>query len=226
MMRNQWIVTLLVLLLGSPLVRAQAFTEGKDYFLIEPAQATHVAPGKIEVAEFFSYGCPFCAQFSPYMDQLKKSLPASAELVYIPASFNKAEDWPMFQRAVCAAQMLGIFEKTNDAMFDAVWKSGELAVSDPQTHRLKVPQPTIEDVANVYHRISGVPADKFLSTANSFAVDVKMRADDALLTLYQVDSTPTLTVAGKYRISTAGGMQKMGEIAVWLVAKESVKSGK
>jgi thiol:disulfide interchange protein DsbA len=132
MMRNQWIVTLLVLLLGSPLARAETFTEGKDYFLIEPAQTTHVAPGKIEIAEFFSYGCPFCAQFSPYMDQLKRALPASAELVYIPASFNKAEDWPMFQRAVCAAQMLGIFEKTNDAMFDAVWKTASSRSAIPR----------------------------------------------------------------------------------------------
>ena len=82
-------------------------------------------PGKIEVTEVFSYGCPFCAKFNPLMHELKKSLPVNAKLVYVPASFNPAESWPMFQRAVCTAQVLGIFDKTNDAMFDAVWKTGK-----------------------------------------------------------------------------------------------------
>jgi len=43
----------------------------------------------------------------------------------------------MFQRATCTAQTLGILDRTHDAMFDAVWKTGELAISDPKTHTLK-----------------------------------------------------------------------------------------
>lgn len=131
----------------------------------------------------------------------------------------------MFQRATCAAQILGILDKTHDKMFDAVWKTGELAISDPKTHVLKNPLPTIEDVARYYNHISGVPVDKFLDTAKSFAVDTQMRRDDALIIAYHIDGTPSLIVNGKYRITgqSAGGMPQMIEVAKWLVAKESKK---
>jgi protein dithiol oxidoreductase (disulfide-forming) len=214
--------TLLALLLTS-ISHAQTWVEGTHYFSIVPAQRTNLPPGKVEVTEVFSYACPYCAQFNPFMQQLKKSLPANAVLDFVPASFNPSEDWPMFQRAVCTAQTLGIFDKTHDAMFDAVWKTGELAVSDSKTNRLKSPLPTIEDAASYYSHISGVAVDKFLAASKSFAVDVKIRSDDALVVTYHVDSTPSLIINGKYRISpvSAGGMQQMIEIAKWLVAKES-----
>jgi thiol:disulfide interchange protein DsbA len=129
----------------------------------------------------------------------------------------------MFQRATCTAQTLGIFDKTHDAMFDAVWKTGELAISDPKTHAPKLPLPTIENVARYYSRISGIAVDKFLAASKSFSVDVAMRRYDSLVLAYHADQTPTLVVNGKYRITyqSAGGMQQMIELAKWLVAKES-----
>ncbi len=60
---------------------------------------------------------------------------------------------------------LGIEEKTHDAMFDAVWNTGELAVSDPITHQLKKPLPSIEDIARFYARTAGVKPETFLATA-------------------------------------------------------------
>src|SRR3984893_11161528 len=224
-MRRYATVTALLALIISSLAHAQNWTEGTNYFPVIPAQHTSVPAGKIEVAEIFSYGCPYCAQFNPLMQQLRKSLPGNAQLVFVPASFNPPEDWPMFQRATCTAEVLGIFDKTHDKMFDAVWKTGELAISDPKTHVLKNPLPTIEDVARYYNHISGVPVDKFLDTAKSFAVDTQMRRDDALIIAYHIDGTPSLIVNGKYRITgqSAGGMPQMIEVAKWLVAKESKK---
>jgi protein dithiol oxidoreductase (disulfide-forming) len=202
---------------------AATYTEGVNYFLVSPAQPTSVPAGKIEVAEFFSYACPFCYQFNPLVRQLQASLPANAQMVFIPASFNPAEDWPTFQRATCAAQILGILDKTHDKMFDAVWKTGELAVSDPKTNRIKNPLPSIEDVAKYYNHISGVPVQKFLDASKSFAVDTAMRRDDSLVVAYHVDSTPTLIVNGKYRVTgqAAGGMAGMIDVAKYLVEKES-----
>jgi protein dithiol oxidoreductase (disulfide-forming) len=217
-----WPVLLAALLLTS-LAHAQSWVEGQHYFPVVPAQATSVGPGKIEVAEIFSYACPFCAQINPLIQKFRAGLPANAQMVFIPASFNPSEDWPMFQRATCTAQTLGIFDKTHDQMFDAVWQTGELAIADPQTRRLKNPLPTIEDAAKYYNHISGVPVQKFLDAAKSFGVDTQMRRDDALLISYHVDSTPTLIVNGKYRITgvSAGGMAQMLELAKWLVAKEA-----
>jgi protein dithiol oxidoreductase (disulfide-forming) len=218
------LASLLALAMTS-LVHATTWTEGVNYFPVVPAQPTAVPAGKIEVAEIFSYACPFCAQFNPAIHQLQASLPPNAQMVFIPASFNPPEDWPMFQRATIAAQILGIFDKTHDKVFDAVWTTGELAVSDPTTHRLKNPLPTIEDAAQYYNHISGIPVQKFLDAAKSFAVDTQMRRADALILAYHVDGTPTLIVNGKYRITgqSAGGMAQMIELAKWLVAQESKK---
>ena len=202
---------------------AATYTEGVNYFLVSPAQHTNVPAGKIEVAEVFSYGCPFCAQISPLIHQLQASLPPNAQMTFLPASFNPGEGWPMFQRATCTAQILGIFDKTHEKVFDAVWKTGELAISDPKTHQIKNPLPTIEDVAKYYNHISGVPVQKFLDTAKSFAVDTAMRRDDALVLAYHIDGTPSLLVNGKYRVTvqSAGGMQQMIEVAKYLVVQES-----
>jgi protein dithiol oxidoreductase (disulfide-forming) len=222
--RAATLTSLLALALTS-LAHAATWTEGVNYFLVVPAQHTNVAAGKIEVAEVFSYGCPFCAQFNPMIRQLQASLPPNAQMTFIPASFIPSEAWPMFQRATCTAQILGIFDKTHDKMFDAVWKTGELATSDLITHALKNPLPTIEDAARYYNHISGIPVAKFLDAAKSFAVDTLMRRDDALVHDYHIDGTPSLVVNGKYRISvqSAVGLPQMIEVAKWLVEKESKK---
>ncbi|HEX4619794.1 MAG TPA: thiol:disulfide interchange protein DsbA/DsbL [Steroidobacteraceae bacterium] len=180
---------------------APAWVEGRDYAVLNQAQQTSVPAGKVEVLEVFSYGCPACNRFQPIMALLKKGLPPTAQLAYLPAAFNTAEDWPMFQRAYFAAQALGIAERTHQLMYDAVWKTGELATTDSATKRLKSPQPTIEQAAQAYTRWSGVKAADFLATARSFSVEVRMRGADAQVLAMQVPGTPTLVVDGRYRVA-------------------------
>jgi protein dithiol oxidoreductase (disulfide-forming) len=208
---------------GLPARCATTWTEGVNYFLIQPARATSLPRGKVEVTEVFSYACPACNIFVPTVHKLKQSLPPNAVLDYLPAAFNEAEDWPMFQLAYLTAQVLGIDGQTHDAMFDAVWKGSELSVVDPATHQLKSRAPTIEDAAKFYNKLTGVPVDKFLSASKSFAVDVKLRSTEDLLRSYKVDRTPTIVVNGKYRlqVESAGGTDQLIELVNWLVAKES-----
>jgi thiol:disulfide interchange protein DsbA len=108
-------------------------------------------------------------------------------------------------------------------MFNAVWQSGELAVVDQASGRIKSHAPTIEDAAMFYKAQAGVPVEKFLAAAKSFSVDVKVRAAESLLQAYRVDRTPTIIVNGKYRLQTesAGGNDQLVELVKWLVAKES-----
>jgi thiol:disulfide interchange protein DsbA len=212
----------LVLLVGLSQA-APVWTEGKHYFLIIPPRPPSLPRGKVEVTEVFSYACPACNQFAPMMHKLVESLPANAVVSYLPASFNPDEDWPMFQLAFCTAQVLGIDSKTHDAMYEAVWKTGELAVVDQATGRLKEHPPTIEDAARFYQRHAGVPVDQFLAVARSFAVDVKIRRDEDLIMAYGVDRTPTIVVNGKYRlfVQSAGGPDELIELVKWLISKES-----
>ena len=214
----------LALLAAAPRADADSrWTAGVHYFLINPVQPTGLPAGKIEVTEVFSYACPGCNRFYPVADQLQSSLPPNAIMDYLPASFRPDEDWPMFQRAYLAARELGIDQRTHHAMFDAVWKTGELAVFDQATQRVKRPAPTIADAAAFYAKAAGVKAEAFLATAGSFAVDVKVRQADELIRSYGVSETPSIIVNGKYRLNpvSAGGYDETIELVKWLVQQET-----
>jgi thiol:disulfide interchange protein DsbA len=201
---------------------AQTWTEGVNYFLIQPARTPAVPAGKIEVTEVFSYACPACNIFQPTMHKLKQAMPANVVVDYLPAAFNTAEDWPMFQLAYITAQLLGVDQQTHDAMFDAVWKGGDLSISD-SSRGLKSRMPTIEDAAKFYKDHAGVPVDKFVAASKSFSADLKVRTTQDLLVAYKVDRTPTMIVNGKYRlhVESAGGTDQLIELVKFLVAKES-----
>jgi thiol:disulfide interchange protein DsbA len=213
----------LALLLAPLTQAAQTWTQGTQYDLLTPAQRTTVAPGKVEVMEVFSYGCPSCNAFQPVMAALEKSLPANAQMAFLPADFSAPEDWPMLQRAYFTAQALGIATRTHQAIFDAIWKTGELATFDTATRRPKNPLPTIEDAAKCYERLTGVKAATFLATAKSFGIDLKMRAADAQVTAMQIPGTPCIVVNGKYRVNmdSLRSVDDLIGVVRFLVDKES-----
>jgi thiol:disulfide interchange protein DsbA len=221
---SSFVAAVLALIATSLPTHAQErWVEGKHYFKIQPAQPTSVAPGKVEVTEVLSYGCPACFRFLPIAEQMKKQLPAQAQLVYAHASFNTAEQWPMFQRAFYTAQQLNILDKTHEATFRAVWgHKGELAVVDPATNRIKSPAPTIEDVAKFYAKTAGVDAQQFVATSKSFSVDASIRRAETFMRAARVDQTPTMIVNGKYRLHSvsAGGVEELVELVNYLVQRE------
>jgi thiol:disulfide interchange protein DsbA len=128
----------------------------------------------------------------------------------------------MFQRAYLTAQALGIADRTHQAMFDAVWKTGELAVVNP-TGRVKSPQPTLEDAARCYARLTGVKPEVFLATARSFSVETRVKASDAQVKAMQVPGTPCIIVNGKYRVNmqSVSSFDEFLGIVNFLVAKEA-----
>jgi protein dithiol oxidoreductase (disulfide-forming) len=205
-----------------PAPTAPNWVANKNYFLVTQPQPTNLPRGKVLVTEVFSYACPACNQFRPYMQKLLKALPPNAVIDYVPASFNSSEDWPMFQLAYVTAQTLGIADRSHEAMYDAVWTTGELATTDGG-NTLKSRMPTIEDAARFYQKQAGVPAAKFLETAKSFGVDTQVRHDEDLMKAYGIDRTPTIVVNGKYRVTVqeAGGPTQMVDLVIFLVHKES-----
>lgn len=221
-MKHVFLAMVVVGLAGTANAAATAdapWIEGRHYAVLQPAQPTQVPAGKVEVVEVFSYGCPACNQFQPIMAQLEARLPQKAQIVYVPASWNQGESWPLFQRAFLTAQILGIAERTHQAMYDAIWKTGELAVVDPVSHRLRQPQPTIGLVARFYAREAGVTQQAVLDTAKSFAVDMKMMESDEQVKAFGVEGTPTLIVAGKYRVnnSSVRSADELIDLVLYLV---------
>ncbi|HUQ12507.1 MAG TPA: thiol:disulfide interchange protein DsbA/DsbL [Steroidobacteraceae bacterium] len=195
---------------------------GKHYTVI-PQQRSLVPAGKVEVMEVFSYGCPACNQFRPVMKQLSAGLPKNAQMTYLPASWQAAENWPTFQRAYLTAVSLGIADKAHDAMYDAIWKTGELGIADPNTRQLKKVLPSMEDIAKFYERVAGVKKAAFVAASKSFAVDLKIKQAEAQIKAMQVLSTPTLIVAGKYRVNNEAfrTVDEIIEMVNFLVAKET-----
>lgn len=203
-----------------PALAAEAFVEGRHYHKVG---GNVPAPGAVSITEVFSYGCPGCNSFLPHMQALeKKCVAAGITVRYLHAGWIAAENWPALQRAHIAAKVLGVDQKAHDAMFAAVWKSGELAVIDARTGRPKKPLPSMSDIAAFYQRVTGVAVAKFLETVKSFSVDAEIRRTDNTLKAYRAGSTPTLVVNDQYRVDgeSAGTWPGMTEIALWLAQRE------
>lgn len=209
---------------ATPFVDDGKWVEGKQYVRIEPAQPKMTNTDKIEVLEVFSYGCPACNQFHPTMNKLVQELPADAVVAYLPASFMPQENWPMLQRAFLAAQALGVADKANDAMYDAVWKTNELSALKAGGSGLKPASalPTLDDAAKVYAKFGADPKE-FVAVANSFTINTKVKRSDELVKNYGIEETPTIVVDGKYRLTprSAGGYDQVVELTKWLVSKEA-----
>lgn len=186
---------------------------GKNYFAVDPPQPTATGD-KVEVLEVFSYACPHCAHFQPTAEEIKKSLPAGAVFVYMPAVFNPS--WEPYARAYYTAESLGVLDKTHQELFDAL-------------HRDHLPMRTIDDLAGFYAQ-NGVDKAKFLATASSFEVESKLQRAAQIVKADGVDGTPSIIVNGKYRVTgtSAGGYPQMVQVVDYLVQKEldAKKGGK
>ena len=158
--------------------------EGIDYAVLQPAQPTY-GQGKIEVAEVFSYRCIHCAHFQPLVNAWRKKLPADVRYVYVPAVFGGT--WDTFARAYFAAETMGVQPRTHDNVFKAVFIDN------------KITDGSLEQIANWYGT-QGVDGKIFLSTMQSFAVNAKLNRAKQFALRTGVTGTPTIIVAGKYRV--------------------------
>lgn len=197
--------------LAAPAALAQGLLEkyqaGTHYYPIQPAQAVSAPKGKVEVLEVFSYACIHCAHFQAKVDAWKKTMPANASFALMPAAWNPT--WEMVARAYYASEALGILDKTHDAFFNAIFID-------------KVPFATLQDVASWYTKF-GVTEQAFLDTANSFTTNTKIQRSKQMVPRYGVDGTPSIVVAGKYRVTgeSAGGYDNVFDVVNFLVAKEA-----
>src|ERR1043166_1638431 len=100
-----------------PLLSA-ALMEGRDYLLIPNGAPLSPQPGKIEVVELFNYACPACNTFEPKFVAWKRDLPAYVHVTYAALDFRP--DFVPYARAYYAADVLGLVERTHEAVFDAI----------------------------------------------------------------------------------------------------------
>lgn len=186
-------------------VGVEPYQAGTHYFPIEPAQPTATGD-KVEVVEVFSYACIHCAHFEPQVKAWKAKMPANVEFSYLPAIFNPS--WEVFARAYYAAEVLGIAEKAHQDLFDGIHVRRDVR--------------NLDDIAKIYAK-HGKTEQQFVDATKSFGVEMKINRAKQMVPRYGVDGTPTVVVAGKYRVTggSAGGMDKMFDVVNFLVAKEA-----
>ncbi|MCF7222155.1 thiol:disulfide interchange protein DsbA/DsbL [Marilutibacter chinensis] len=182
---------------------------GTDYVEIAGGQPFAPAMGRIEVVEVFGYTCPHCAQFEPVFKAWKARQPADVVVVPLAAPFGGY--WEPYARAFYAAESMNLLEKTHDAMFRAVHL--ERSLPTPPT----VAKP--EQIAAFYAKF-GADAGQFAGAMNSFAVNARMKRVGQFLMRSGVDSTPSLVVNGKYRVTGGRSHEDQLRILDHLVAME------
>jgi thiol:disulfide interchange protein DsbA len=190
------------LLLG---VLATGNAAAEAWATLPQAQPTR-NPAKVEVIEFFWYGCPHCYAAEPRVAAWLKKQPADVEFVRVPAIFNAR--WAVLGRAYYAMQQLKLGDKAHQALFDAIHRD----------HKNLSDETSLAE----FFATQGVPADKFRAAFNDFDVDSKVRRANQLTGRYGLEGVPTFIVNGKYRIdgTLAGSEAGMFEALDTLVAQE------
>jgi thiol:disulfide interchange protein DsbA len=184
------------------------FAEGKGYEVLTPAQPV-TDQSKVEVLEFFWYGCPHCYHLEPHINTWLKEKPANVNYIRQPAAFR--QQWADHAKAYFVAEALGVVDKMHADFFDAI-----------QTKKRKLE--TEAELADFFAE-HGVDRAAFKKTFNSFIIDSKVRKAKTMPPRYGITGVPVLIVNGKYRISSksAGGQANMIKVLKELIATESSK---
>ncbi|MBW7926065.1 MAG: thiol:disulfide interchange protein DsbA/DsbL, partial [Burkholderiaceae bacterium] len=96
-----------------PAAHAQnAPVEGRDYRLVSPPQPTEAPAGKIEVIEFFWYGCPHCNALEPVLKQWLSKLPSDVFFKRVHVPFGDRRH----QQLYYTLESMGLDEKLDDVV--------------------------------------------------------------------------------------------------------------
>jgi protein dithiol oxidoreductase (disulfide-forming) len=194
------------LLVVAPLI---AFAQGGISFTeLKPAQP--VAEGKkIDVVEFFWYGCIHCYNLEPVLEPWVKKLPADVQFRRVPAVFNAR--WERDAAIFYTFESMGLLEKLHRPFFDAIHRDALRSDSD--------------EALGQWLQKQGVDTKKFFETLKSFSVQSKTRRAVQLTSLYRVEGTPMMAVQGKYTVSADQGRSREGMLATVSQLVDRVRKG-
>jgi len=192
------------------LISFASFTQAESlgYETLSPAQPTQ-NPDKIEVIEFFWYGCPHCYNLEPTLEKWLKTKPANVEFIRQPAIFSSL--WEKHAKAYFVAEALNMVDKVHADFFDAI-----------QNKKQKL---TSEDQLAEFFVAHGVDETKFRETYNSFLIDAKLRQAKAMAPRYGITGVPAIIINGKYKTSgpLAKSHENMIKVMDKLIQQESQK---
>ncbi len=178
------------------------FVAGTHYDVFESRKPLLGDGEKIELVEFFSYGCGHCFNAEPYMHAYAGQVADDVVFRRVPVSFN-----PFFEklaRGYYAAEALGASEDSHIAIFDAI-------------HIKRKQFQSVSDIADFYAQY-GVDKEQFIKAFDSFSINAQLERDKKLSQAYQITGVPTVIVNGAYK---TGGV-KAGNYSTWFQILDSI----
>ena len=181
---------------------AAAGAFAQPFSTLSPAQPTE-GGGKIEVIEFFWYGCPHCYTLEPAVANFARNAPK--DVVFKRVHALPSEAWAEHAKLFYTLESMGKLEELHQKVFDAIHKSnvnlGNKKVRDEWLQK------------------NGIDPAKYAEMEKSFSVATKMNRAKQLTYAYKVDSVPRVAVNGKYFTSAeqAGGVDRVFQVVDQLI---------
>lgn len=185
---------------------AAAAVAGKDYTPVSPPQATD-DKSKVEVIEFFSYGCPHCHDFEPILEKWAKGLPKDVEVKRVPITFGR-DVWVPLAKMYYTLEAMGELERMHAKVFNAM-------------HNERVPFNN-EQTQFQWMAANGLDGKKYQDTYKSFAVHSKTMRAQQIAAAYKVNGVPAVAVNGKYMTSASltGSYEALTKVLDDLIQQE------
>lgn len=190
----------------APAAHAQGTpVEGRDYVKLSQRQPVQ-DPKRIEVVEFFWYGCPHCFHFEPQLEAWLKKLPPDVNFRRMPVAFREVP-FVLHQKLYFAIETMGLVEPLHRKVFTAM-------------HVEHNPLSSPEAIGDFVAR-NGVDRAKFLDAMNSFGVAGKAKQAAALSAGYKIDGTPAIGIDGRYYTSgsLSGSNERALAVTDYLIAQ-------
>lgn len=189
---------------------AAAGALAQPYSPITPPQPTD-GGGKIEVIEFFWYGCPHCYTLEPAVGAWMKNLPQDVAFKRVPAVPSDA--WAEAAKMYYTLEAMGVLEQYHMKVFDAIHKS------NVNLNNRKMRDDWLAK--------NGIDPAKYAEVEKSFSVVTKLNRARQLTLAYKVDSVPRVTVNGKFFVSAekAGGTDKVFPVVDQLIGMSRKDKG-
>lgn len=207
--KRLFVASIFILLSGVVGAQSQKIEEGFDYRILPVPQPVETK-GKVEVIEFFWYGCPHCYDFEPELSAWVKRQPKDVVFRRIPVAFR--DDLLPHSQLFYALEAMGKGDALNEKVMYAMHKENKRLLAEPEIADWVASQ--------------GVDRNSFLATYRSFAVVSKARAAKQLAEAYRIDGVPTIVMQGKYVTSPSIAGTKAKAIAVMDYLEEKIRKDK
>ncbi len=173
---------------GLALASTGAPVDGTDYNTLKTPLALPKT-GKVEVIEFFWYGCPHCFAFEPVIEPWIAGVPADVHFRRVPVQFDALKE--IHQRIYYTWEAMGLVEAMHTKTFN-------------RFHVQRKPINNEQDML-AFAQENGLDVAKVKQNWGSFGVSTKLAQAKQLSDDYRVDGVPMIGIHGRYTTAPSMG---------------------